>query len=339
MANRSSAWADWDMELLKVEIADLAGVGYDLDLTGFDPVELSELEADLNAGLTDEDSSPDKPEEPVTQRRDMWRLGAHKVLCGNSTSEADVDCLLSVAVPIVMATDPPYGVEYEPAWRNTAFGESNRSIGKVRNDDRADWRDAFRFFPGSVVYVFHAGTKSPIVAESLESCGFEIRTQIIWAKPHFVIGRGHYHVQHEPVWYAVRKGTSANWRGGRKQTTLWEVANGLSQGGPRQLENAQTGHGTQKPVELIRRPILNHTKNGELIYDPFLGSGTTVIAAETTGRIAFGIDIDPAYVDVSIRRWENFTGRKAILEQTGQTFDEVAEFRRTQRAKQTQTTR
>src|SRR5262249_33145182 len=167
----------------------------------------------------------------------------------------------------------------------------------------------------------HVGTKASTVALSLEACGFEIRTQIIWVKPHFVIGRGHYHVQHEPCWYAVRKGMAGNWRGGRKQTTVWEISNGLSQGGPRQAENALTGHGTQKPVELMRRPILNHTKHRDTVYDPFVGSGTTIIAAETTGRVAFTIDIDPAYVDVVIRRWEQFTGRKATLEGGGQTFD------------------
>src|SRR5262249_8434161 len=157
----------------------------------------------------------------------------------------------------------------------------------------ADWREAWALFAGDIAYVWHAGTKAAIVAESLEATGFEIRSQIIWAKQHFAISRGHYHVQHEPCWYAVRKSKRANWESDRKQTTLWEISNGLSQGGPRGPENELTGHGTQKPVECMRRPILNHTNRGQSIYDPFVGSGTTIIAAETTGRTCFAIDIDP----------------------------------------------
>jgi len=327
MANRSAAWAEWDPELLRLEIADLSALGYDLDLTGFAPEEISELQADFTGGLTDEDAVPEKPEIPVSMPEDLWGLGPHRLLCGDATVAEHVRRILEGVTPHLMVTDPPYGIAYEPEWRNEAFGEANRSTGKVANDDRADWRDAFSLYPGNVAYVFHAGTKATIVAASLESCGFEIRTQIVSVKPHFVIGRGHYHVRHEPCWHAVRKGTSGNWRGGRKQNTVWEISNGLAQGGPREPENALTGHGTQKPVELIRIPIRNHTKHRDVIFDPFLGSGTTIIAAETTGRIAFGIEINPTYADVAIRRWEQFTGRKATLIGTGQRFDEVAETR------------
>jgi DNA modification methylase len=327
MANRSSAWAEWDMELLRLEIADLTDIGYDTDLTGFDPEEIAKLQLNLDEALANEDAVPEKPQVPVSRRGDIFCLGRHILVCGDATSAEDATRLLAGITPRMLISDPPYGVQYDPAWRNRAFGEANRSIGKVQNDDRVDWEDAIRLYPGNIAYMFHAGTKTASVAASLEAYGFEIRTQIIWVKPHFVIGRGHYHVQHEPCWYAVRKGCSANWRGGRKQTTVWEISNGLSQGGPRQPENALTGHGTQKPVELIRRPILNHTKHQEVIYDPFVGSGTTIIAAETTGRVALAMDIDPAYIDVAIRRWQEFTGRKAILEGTDKTFDEIAKER------------
>src|SRR5262249_13012918 len=152
---------------------------------------------------------------------------------------------------------------------------------------------------------------------SLEVCGFEIRTQIIWAKQHFVISRGHYHLQHEPCWYAVRKGHNAHWTGDRKQTTLWSIANRNAFGGS--LDDTSTPHGTQKPVECMRRPILNHTPSGQGVYDPFGGSGTTLIAAETTRRRCAAMEIDPVYVDVAVLRWQSYTGQAATLDGTSQT--------------------
>jgi DNA modification methylase len=296
-----------------------------LNLTGFDAKEITALQIRVGTGWTDEDAVPEKASEPVSKLGDTWRMGPHKLACADATSAADVARLLNAVEPQLMVTDPPYGVDYQPKWRNIAFGEANRSTGTVVNDHRADWRAAWKLFPGSVVYVWHAGTKAAIVADSLEASDFLVRAQIIWNKPHFVISRGHYHVQHEPCWYAVRKGAAGQWQGSRKQTTVWDIGNGLSQCGPRQPENVLTGHGTQKPVECMRRPILNHTKAGETVYDPFVGSGTTIIAAETTGRVALAIDVDPGYVDVAIRRWQNFTGRKAMLEGTELTFDQLAQ--------------
>jgi DNA modification methylase len=159
------------------------------------------------------------------------------------------------------------------------------------------------------------------VIDGLASCGFERRSLIIWAKQALQISRGHYHWQHEPCWYAVRKGATANWLGDRKQSTLWQVANLNSNGNT--TEKA-TGHGTQKPVELMRRPILNHTKRGDAVYDPFLGSGTTLIAAEELERTCYGLELDPKYVDVIVKRWQTFTGKTAGLAEDGRTFDQVA---------------
>jgi len=324
MANRSACWAEWDIESLRSEISDLAGLGYDLSYTGFSPDEIADLQMDVAGVLRNEDMVPEKPSSPVSLLGDLWGLGKHRVLNGDAESSADVALLLNSANPFLTVTDPPYGVVYRPAWRNTAFGEANRSIGVVRNDDCADWRKAYRNFPGSVCYLFHAGVKAAVVAEGLEAAGFAIRGQLIWMKPHFAISRGDYHIQHEPIWYAVRKGASSKWRGGRKQTSVWQIGNGLSQGERRQAENTLTGHGTQKPVQCMRLPILNHTAPGDSVYDPFVGSGTTIIAAETTGRIAYAMDIDSGYVDVAIRRWQEFTGRNATLQGTNQTFDEIA---------------
>src|SRR5947209_7626161 len=190
-----------------------------------------------------------------------------------------------------------------------------RAVGKVVNDDRADWREAWALFPGSVAYIWHAGTKAGIVQDSLAACGFETRSQIIWAKNNFAIGRGHYHCKHEPCWYVVRKGSTASWLGDHSQPTLWQIDKNLK---------SETGHGTQKPVECMRRPIENNASPGPAVYEPFSGSGTTIIAAEMTGRVCHAIEVAPAYVDVAVKRWQEFTGQQAVLDGDGRSFDNVA---------------
>jgi DNA modification methylase len=206
-----------------------------------------------------------------------------------------------------MVTDPPYGVVYDANWRNEAdrangkpYGAS--AVGKVENDDKADWREAWALFPGDVAYVWHAGVQAGVVAESLEAVGLELRSQIVWAKNQMAISRGDYHWQHEPCWYAVRKGRKGHYNGDRKQTTVWNIDK------PRKSE---TGHSTQKPVECMKRPIVNNSSPGQAIYDPFLGSGTTLIACEMEGRACHGLELSPAYCDVIVKRWEDFTGLKA----------------------------
>jgi DNA modification methylase len=206
--------------------------------------------------------------------------------------------------------------ESRPDWGHRA------QVGRIPNDDRADWTAAYRLFPGDVVYVWHAGLHAAAVASGLQGLGFEIRSQIIWCKPHFVLSRGSYHWQHEPCWYAVRKGQRSNWRGDRTQSTVWQVPN-LNPFGGGNPEETATGHGAQKPIELVRRPILNHTDRGEVIYDPFLGSGTTMIAAEITGRICYGLEIDARYVDVIVRRWQQFSGKSATLDGDHRSFEQI----------------
>jgi DNA modification methylase len=154
------------------------------------------------------------------------------------------------------------------------------------------------------------------VQRSLEDCYFELRSQLIWAKEHYAISRGHYHWQHECCFYAVRRGSTGNWCGDKRQSTLWEVQRIA-------VEESKNSHSTPKPVELMRRPILNHTRSGDSVYDPFAGSGTTIIAAETTGRVAYAMDIDPVYVDVAVQRWQDFTGKPAVLGDTNRTFDQI----------------
>jgi DNA modification methylase len=175
-----------------------------------------------------------------------------------------------------------------------------RAIGKVANDDRADWSPVWKLFPGDVAYIWHAGRRASEVQVSIESAGFEIRCQIIWAKQQFAIGRGDYHWRHEPCWYAVRKGKPGRWSGGRDQTTLWEI---------NKPSRSDTGHSTQKPVECMARPIRNSSQFGDLVYEPFCGSGTTIIACEQLGRKCRAIEIDPGYVAVAIQRWADATSR------------------------------
>jgi DNA modification methylase len=604
--NKLALNAGWDVKLLGLELGELEALGFDLSLTGFGDMELAGLLAPGTQGLTDPDAVPDVPEEPVSRSGDLWLLGKHRLLCGDSTSPADVERLLAGVAPHLMVTDPPYGVDYRPDWRSKAGVNRNKSkLGTVRNDDRADWREAWALFPGEVAYVWHAGRFASIVQESLEACGFDIRAQIVWAKDRFALSRGHYHWQHEPCqpagtmiqkvmergagsqpakieevpietlragdfvvscnpsqgvvhrrgrqitrfgvrqfsglmhsisaagrvtrstpehrfsvrlsayaahkqvvylmrrgdwwrvgrvglfnsrgfglstrladnkaeeawiisvhdtsceaqcaeqvlscrygiptthwevdrwakaperarspemiaaiyakldlsalaaratlllrdhrlerdqplitagerlmfsrkktrlvracnmfaeimqipmpiaadefewgtvtgndatpftgpvysmdvdedlhyvadglvthncWYAV-KGT-AHWNGDRSQSTLWTIP---------ARDDRGHGHGTQKPVECMRRPLLNNSSPGQAVYEPFSGSGTTIIAAETTGRICHAMEIDPAYVDVAVTRWAAFTGKAALLEEDGRVFADVAAERR-----------
>jgi len=255
----------------------------------------------VGSGLTDEDEVPEPPEEPVTQPGDLWLLGEHRLLCGDATSAEDVGRLLDGGRPFLMVTDPPYGVEYDPEWRKKAGLRQGGADGAVSNDDRVDWSAAWALFPGDVAYVWHAGKYASAVQTSLERHGFEVRAQIIWRKARFAISRGAYHWGHEPCWYSVRKGRTAKWHGDRTQSTVWDIMHVAN----------ETGHGTQKPVECMRRPIANHGSRDDAVYDPFVGSGTTIIAAEQLKRRCLAMELDPVYCDVVVKRWERFTGKKA----------------------------
>lgn len=236
-----------------------------------------------------------------TERGQLWVIpspqgGEHRLLCGDSTRAEDVARLMAGEKPKLMVTDPPYGVEYDPEWRNEAAAQGHiafaaRREGKVANDDRVDWTEAWILSPVDVVYCWHADRHASSVQSSLENAGFVIRSQIIWAKPRFVISRGHYHWQHEPCWYAVRKNASAEWAGDRSQSTLWEI--------PMLDDTDQKSHGTQKPTECMARPIRNHSGD---VYDPFGGSGTTMVACEQLGRQCRMIEIEPKYVAVILER-------------------------------------
>ncbi len=264
-------------------------------------------------GKTDPDEVPDVPETPVTKLGDVWLLGDHRIVCGDSTDAATVGMCLNGEKPHLMVTDPPYGVEYDASWREKAgINMSTAAIGKVMNDDNPDWTAAWALFPGDVAYVWHAG----LVGASLEATGFSIKSQIVWAKQQMVISRGDYHWQHEPCWYVVKKGGNGHWCGGRDKTTVWNI---------KAREDKGHGHSTQKPVECMKRPIENNSKPSDRVYEPFSDSGTTIIAGEMTGRKVHSVELSPAYVDVAVKRWQEFTGKTATRESDGLTFAEASE--------------
>lgn len=296
----------WDKGILALEMSELQGLSFDLADTGFNTSEITGLLAKVS-GNTDPDATPATPSNPVTVAGDVWLLGDHRIICGDSTDPAVVSALLGKLKPLLMVTDPPYGDDYDPTWRQTreapGLHGGGRGGEKLANDTRADWREAYVLFPGEVAYVWHSDKGAPAFGLDLDAAGFETRAQIVWVKQRPVIGRGNYNFQHEACWYAVRKKATANWKGGGGQSTVWNIEH----------VESETGHPTQKPVECMKRGIENNSSPGQLVYDPFLGSGTTIIAAQMTGRVALGVELSPAYVDVAVLRWQEFTGQVATL--------------------------
>ena len=205
-------------------------------------------------GLTDPDDIPEAPEQPATVLGDVWLLGSHRLICGDSTNAADVERVLDGVKPHLCVTDPPYGVEYDPAWReDRGIASEGLAKGTVLNDDRADWREAWALFPGDVVYCWHAALQSAAFVASLEAVGFEIRAQIIWDKTRLVIGRGDYHWQHEPAGMRCRKGKNGHWAGDRKQTTIWSIPHRKSRHRPRHPKAGRM-HAPADREQLLARP-------------------------------------------------------------------------------------
>ncbi len=307
MDNRSHENASWDEDLLKFEFAGLMETGFDLDLTGFTGPEINAL-LDTGGTMDGADEVLTPPENPVAAPGDIWECGPHRIVCGDATDKAAVDALGFDGY--LMVTDPPYGVEYEPGWRSKEINSrgSKARTGVVHNDDQADWSAAFTHFKGEVGYFWCSSLHMRESIAAVCAVDLEVRAQIIWVKNKIVPGRGHYHWGHEHCIYAVRRGRRSHWHGDRKQSTVWEIAT-VSQGSGKG-EDA-TPHSTQKPVECMARPIRNHTKPGGTVYDPFLGSGTTLVAAQQLGRVGFGIEISPAYVDVACQRLEKHVGEPA----------------------------
>jgi len=322
--NRVALDAGWDDELLKIELHELKDAGFDLDILGFDDKEITKLfEIDISDGLTHDEEVP-VVDSKVCCVDDIWILGDHRLQCGDSTNEIYVKKLCKEFNPILMVTDPPYGVNYDAQWREELEGRyykdsQPKNFGKVENDNICEWSDSYKLFTGNVSYVWCASVNVKEFIESLNKCDFEIKYIIVWVKQQHTLGRGDYHWQHELCLYAVRNGQKHNWQGARDQSTVWKIDNNnpLGENNPEET----FGHSTQKPLECMSRAIINNSKQGEYVYDPFGGTGTTLIACEKYKRKCLMIEIMPNYCDIIIKRWEKYTGKQAILESNNKTYD------------------
>ena len=316
--NQLALGAGWDETLLHLELAALQEEDFDLGLLGFNDDELVGLLAGENTaqGLTDEDAVPDTPQTPVSISRDLWILGNHQLLCGDATASADVARILSADTADLVFTDPPYNVDYQ------GYTEDRLKIqgDKMSDSEFRQFLDAtFRSYrsvvkPGGSLYVSHPSSFQREFQNAMETAGFEVRCQIIWAKNTFAWGFGRYKFQHEPVFYAHVAGQKDPWYGDKSQSTLWEE----------KKPAANRLHPTMKPVELIERALVNSSKAGDIVADLFGGSGSTLIACERCNRHARVMEIDPVYVDVIVQRWQQYTGKAATLEGDGRTYDSVA---------------
>jgi DNA modification methylase len=321
--NKLALNAGWDDEMLRVEFQELQDLGFDVELTGFSMDEINALTVEEVEGLTDEDAVPEAPETPVSVLGDVWLLGNHRLMCGDSTSVDDVDKAKGGREPELMYTDPPYGVKLDQSWRDKALGD--KALGKgnsniIQNDDRFDWTDTYSLFNGDIAYVWCPSKFYHEFHKGLEECELIPTQMIIWNKSVMVMGRSYYHWKHEPCIYAIRKGGSHYWSGDRKQTTVWDAAppNHIMGGS----NEDKTGHPSQKPVSLAERAIGNHAC--KVIYEPFNGSGSTLIACEKLGKVCIAIDLEPKYIDMAINRWQQFTGKQAIHEESGKTYEELS---------------
>lgn len=303
--NRLALNAGWDNEMLTIELNDLLADGFALEMLGFDPKELDALlEPEVLEGLTDEDAVPDVPEEPTTKLGDIYQLGNHRLMCGDSTSIDAVTKLTSGGVDMLL-TDPPYNVAYE--------GSTKEKL-TIKNDNMAN--DQFRQFlrdafvtadlvmkAGAVFYIWHADSEGLNFRGACVDAGWTVRQCLIWKKSSLVMGRQDYHWKHEPCLYGWKDGAGHLWAADRKQTTILEF--------DKPSRNGE--HPTMKPVALFEYQMLNNTKGGDIVLDLFGGSGTTLLAAEKHGRHARLMELDPKYCDVIVKRWEDFTGKKAVL--------------------------
>ena len=304
--NKLALNAGWDEEMLRVEFAELEGLGFDLELTGFSLDEIGALEPDVvEEGLTDEDAVPEVQAEPVSKLGDVWVLGKHRVMCGDSTSIDAVETLTQGQKVDMVFTDPPYGVDYKG----------------IKNDDRSGLEDllrsAFGNFlvaakSGASIYVFHSDRCADIFHKVFREF-FHFSSMIIWAKNSLTLSQTDYQSMHEPCLYGWMDNGKHAWHSDRKQTSVWRFD-----------KERVEGHTTPKPVELVAKAINNSSKGGDAVIDLFGGSGSTLIACEKTGRHARLMELDPKYCDVIVKRYCEFTGKKAVLEATGKTYEELA---------------
>ena len=312
--NKLALNAGWDDNLLSIELADLKDLGFDTDLTGFSADEIAALmPVEVTEGLTDEDEVPEAPIDPVTKLGDVWLLGKHRVMCGDSTSIDAVEKLMAGQKADMVFTDPPYGVDYK--------GINNDDRGGLENLLRGAFGNYFATSKsGAACYVFHSD-KCADIFHCVFREFFHFSSVIIWAKNSLTLSRTDYQSQHEPCLYGWMKDGAHSFYGDRKQVSVWKFD-----------KERVEGHTTPKPVALIERALQNNSKGGDVISDFFGGSGSTLIACEKTGRIARLMELDPKYCDVIIKRWQDFTGKQATLEATGETFSQLSDIKNARQA-------
>jgi DNA modification methylase len=315
--NRLAENAGWDEELLQLELAALNEADFDLGLTGVDDDEIARLLAQQEAGegLVDEDAIPELVPTPVTVLGDVWLLGEHRLLCGDSTVPESVEQMMAGELADLIFTDPPYNVDYE--------GYTKQRL-KICGDKMG--AEQFQQFLAATftnyrqivkadasLYICHSSSWQREFQNAIEAAGFEVRCQLIWAKNTFAWGFGRYKFQHEPIFYAHIVGHKDAWYGNKSQSTLWEE----------KKPSANRIHPTAKPVELVERALLNSSKAGAIVADLFGGSGSTLIGCERRSRKARLIEIDPQYCDATVRRWQTYTGKEAVLEGDGRRFEDL----------------
>jgi len=318
--NKLALNAGWDNEMLAVEFAELDGLGFDLTLTGFELAEIAALSPQIVEGLTDEDAVPEVPVEPVTRLGDIWIMGDHRLMCGDSTSIDAVEKLMDGQKASLVVTDPPWNVAYGKNLANNAQNDKPREILNDNFKTNKEWEDFLHgvmscintvTMPGCPVYCVMGPSEWPAVDASLRNNGFHWSSTIIWAKDQLVMSRKDYHTQYEPMWYGWKSDAARIWVvKDRKQSDLWKC----------DRPKSSPLHPTTKPVELAERAILNSSNNGAITFEPFGGSGWMLIASEKTGRINRSMELDPKYCDVIVKRWQEFTGKKATHAETGAEF-------------------
>ena len=319
LANRSATWADWDDELLGLELAELQEAGFDLELTGFSEDEWNELiGGDDSVGLTDDDAVPEVTEDAVTKPGDVWLLGEHKVICGDATKVEDYKVLLGDELADMTVTDPPYNVNYA----NTAKDKLRGTHRPILNDNMGDGFAGFLLLAchnilsvtKGAVYIAMSSSELDTLQSAFRAAGGKWSTFVIWAKNTFTMGRADYQRQYEPILYGWKDGSQHYWCGARDQGDVWQI----------KKPHKNDLHPTMKPVELMERAVRNSSKTRDIVLDPFGGSGTTVIACEKSGRRARLMELDPKYVDVIIKRWQSFTGKEAQRASDGAAFGVLA---------------
>ena len=317
--NRTSEDAEWDEELLALELGELDELGFDLDLTGFDAVELEELlDGAAIDGLTDDDEVPEAPETPVTKEGDVWLLGEHKLICGDSTKAKTMKKLMGSELADMVFTDPPYNVDYGQTMKDNLRGKPR----KIKNDNLGSEFQQFlsdactemvKVCKGAL-YICMSSSELHTLFAAFGEAGGKWSTFIIWGKNHFTMGRADYQRQYEPILYGWPDGNKHFWCGARDQSDLWHY----------DKPKVNDLHPTMKPVELVCRAVENSSKTKDIVLDSFGGSGTTLIACEKLKRQARLIELDPIFCDVIVKRWEEFTGNSATLAGDKRTFAEIA---------------